>query len=671
MTLVQKSIFRGAVIASSLALLIVGVMLAPSHSAMAMAIYIVASASIVLLECITWRIHFSYPRDTPFGLTGLKMCLKTIALSLLAALLLEAITLYGAPLSSVVNLSDWNLWRIVFFFVVSYSVCLLTLFEMRERPQVILRHFRERFSLKKIILMSVAVIVAITAAATLGLIFSKIFGLSFTSIFLLLSAIFITILFFATQTSHVAIHPERCFILVALLFGSYLAFVLPAETNISWDDQIHYKKSLALSYIIDSEYADSDATLLNPLIDDDYLGRPDVDSLSESKISVYHSNLNDLYASGGYHRAEGFGTAPEDSTIASYATIGYVPSAIGLWVGRALHLPYSLVFDVGRWMNLLAYCLVSFFAIKIIPARKILLCAVALLPTNLFLAANYSYDPWLISFLFLAVALIVRELSTPDVKLTTRSWVAILLVFFVGLGPKAIYFPLIGLLFLFPKEKFISARQRRAFILSAIVLACLVIASFLLPFVSSAGGNFNDMRGGSDVNSSGQLRYIFSDPWGFVLMLQSFLTNNYLTLIGSDGYTISFAYLGQLQFAIPWFAMFSTILLLLIALTDVDSVSEKFARIPYAAWTTFLFLISVCLIVTSLYVSFTPVGLDTVNGCQHRYLLPLIFPLFAFCLNLKMKNEINRKVYNLSAISLSTVPMVLCCWYLVASKIVA
>lgn len=670
--LAQRSIFRGVAIASSFAFLVIGVILALSHSAMALAVYAIVSISTVLLECITWRIHFSHPRDTPFGLTGSAMCVKSIVLSLVISLLLEALTLFGAPLSSVVDISDWSILRIALFFIVAYSMCLLMLYKVREHPRVVLRRYLETFSLKKIIQVFFIVILAIVVAGVFSVLISQSLGLSFLSTLLFFIAVFGTTLFFVTQAKCAQSHPERFFLVAALLLGSYLVFALPSETNISWDDQIHYKKSLALSYVVNSEYADSDMTLLNPLIGGGHIvERPNIGALSESEITAYHRQLNDLYASGGYHRVEGFGTAPEESTIVSYATIGYIPSAIGLWVGRVLHLPYSLIFSMGRWMNLLAYCLVAFYAIKVIPTRKILLCAVALLPTNLFLAASYSYDPWLTSFLFLGVAFVVKGLSSPGTKLTNLSCIALLFVFFVGLAPKAIYFPLIGLLFLFPKDKFISTQQRKIFTLSVIALGCLVVASFLLPFVSSGGGNASDMRGGVGVDSSAQLQYIISDPLGYGSTLLSFFANHYLTLIESDGYTVAFAYLGQVQFAIPWFAMLPTVLLLLIALTDVDSISERFARIPYAVWMALLFIITVCLIATSLYISYTPVGLDTVNGCQHRYLLPLIFPLFAFCFNLKMKNDINRKVYNLAAISLSTVPMVFCCWYLVASTIVA
>jgi uncharacterized membrane protein len=39
----------------------------------------------------------------------------------------------------------------------------------------------------------------------------------------------------------------------------------------------------------------------------------------------------------------------------------------------------------------------------------------------------------------------------------------------------------------------------------------------------------------------------------------------------------------------------------------------------------------IVLVITSMYVSFTPVGLDWVNGCQYRYIFP-VFPLMLYCL---------------------------------------
>ena len=47
-------------------------------------------------------------------------------------------------------------------------------------------------------------------------------------------------------------------------------------------------------------------------------------------------------------------------------------------------------------------------------------------------------------------------------------------------------------------------------------------------------------------------------------------------------------------------------------------------------------LFSLVLVATALYVSFTPVGLATVNGCQTRYVIPVLVPALAVGLNNKI-----------------------------------
>lgn len=677
-SLLKRRLFVVSLVATAVALLFAGIAVADGHSAGAMAMYAVIAGILFAVEYVTWRLFLSQWESPVFGKMDAGVLAKLLLSSFLAALFLEAFTLFGARSTSVLNVHDWNFARVGAFFLIAYICGLAMLVLLQRGPREIVSGLVARCT-AKMLLVFVGVILAIAGCSiALAFFVSHVWGFAFIPIFLFCCALLGCASFFIVFARRSKDRPEWFFLVVALSLGTFLVLTFPAETNISWDDQIHYKRSLALSYVVDSEYADADITLLNPLYYEEGLGRPYVGDdwvsqgivWSESEIDAYHDRLNFVYDSGGHHQLEGFGTAPEKESIVSYSTLGYVPSATGLWLGRLLHLPFDSIVALGRWMSLLSYCLVSFFAIKIIPVKKILLCAVALLPTNLFLAANFSYDPWLVSFLFLAVALVVRELCAPRALLTNRSWICTLLVFFVALGPKAVYFPLIGLLLLYPKTKFSSPKRRRLFIASVIVLGCVVIASFLLPFVASSGGGAGDVRGGSGVNSSEQTRFILANPMEYAGILFSFLANTYLTLFGSNDYTLSFSYLGNLQSVLPWISGLPVVLLLAISLTDADSASAKISRIPYALWVAFLFIVSVCLVATSLYISFTPVAHDSVSGCQPRYLLPLLFPLFAFCFNLRMKNEMNRVTYNLSALSFSALPAIFCCWYLVASKVV-
>ena len=209
-----------------------------------------------------------------------------------------------------------------------------------------------------------------------------------------------------------------------------------------------------------------------------------------------------LFRSGYAEQLDSGATAQSVSSIEGVSTIvsqfsavAYIPSACGLWLGRFLHLSFSMTFVLGRLFNLLSYVAIVFFAIRIIPTKKTLLTVIALLPTNIFIAANYSYDAWLISFFILGTAMVIREFSDERLLTTSRAF-ALFLVFLVGLGPKAVYFPMLAILMLMPSSKFESKAQRRHFYIAGIVVALLAVATFALPLLSTKGGGSGDYRGG-------------------------------------------------------------------------------------------------------------------------------------------------------------------------------
>ena len=53
-----------------------------------------------------------------------------------------------------------------------------------------------------------------------------------------------------------------------------------------------------------------------------------------------------------------------------------------------------------------------------------------------------------------------------------------------------------------------------------------------------------------------------------------------------------------------------------------------------------------CLVATSMYIAFTPVGMGTINGCQPRYMLPLFFPAMMLLGVMGTDNQANRTIYN-------------------------
>ena len=71
-------------------------------------------------------------------------------------------------------------------------------------------------------------------------------------------------------------------------------------------------------------------------------------------------------------------------------------------------------------------------------------------------------------------------------------------------------------------------------------------------------------------------------------------------------------------------------------------------------------LLGVILLVwTALYLSFTPVGLNTINGVQARYFIPFIFPLIICFQSRNIKNKIAEKRYNTMIFALMNLVMLL------------
>ena len=67
---------------------------------------------------------------------------------------------------------------------------------------------------------------------------------------------------------------------------------------------------------------------------------------------------------------------------------------------------FSVLYALGKIGNLLIYILVMFWAIKLAKRKKLFLIFVALMPTPLFLAASYTYDTIVFSFITLACVLL-------------------------------------------------------------------------------------------------------------------------------------------------------------------------------------------------------------------------------------------------------------------------
>ncbi|HEX8974732.1 MAG TPA: DUF2142 domain-containing protein [Patescibacteria group bacterium] len=454
--------------------------------------------------------------------------------------------------------------------------------------------------------------------------------------FLFVLAIVLLASFFFVFRKKIGEKPEFGFLAVALICGSLLSFSEPKK-YVNWDEQIHYKRAEALAAnvvpgmffrpnTVDSSYSLEEQGKINILTDSQY------------KRSKSRSKADNL----------------------TYQNAAYLPSAFALALGNLLHLPFHIMFAFARWINLLFYSAVVFFAIRRLKTGKMLMSVIALFPTAIFLAASYNYDSWLTAFSMIGFAYLFSELQQPEKKLTTKEAVVMVGSFVLGLGPKALYFPLMLPLFLIKKEKFETPRQYKIFMWLTVVAVLLVLGSFLLPFVFHGPGK-GDVRGGSDVDATKQVAFILSDPSAYSKILFNF-ASGYVNPLNAGGFTVFLAYLGGIDGF--WIVMAT---LAAVFLWDRNTYDKK-NSLKMRLLVVGAYIVTVVLICTALYVSFTAVRSTTMAGVQPRYLIPLVFPLL-FVLGIKaIKNPFNKNIFNSIVFIAMSLVLLNGTWVLMISK---
>ena len=191
---------------------------------------------------------------------------------------------------------------------------------------------------------------------------------------------------------------EVIFLVLSLLIGGNIAFFAADTSRVSWDDGYHYLEANSYSYLGDNRlsFAETNATKYPP--DQQY---------EVGKLDELHAQQNADYKAGaGAIDARRIG-------LKNYWS-GF--SGISLYLGRVLGLPFHLIWEFGRFAGLLAYSVIGYYAIRRLKSGKLILASVLMIPQNLFLAANYSYDPGVTIFIALGLAYFIAEWQEPEKK---------------------------------------------------------------------------------------------------------------------------------------------------------------------------------------------------------------------------------------------------------------
>jgi uncharacterized membrane protein len=301
--------------------------------------------------------------------------------------------------------------------------------------------------------------------------------------------------------------------------------------------------------------------------------------------------------------------------VITYSPVPYIIPAFAMAPGKLLNLSPLILIYLGRLANLLVWVFLTYLAIKIIPVHKWVLFMIALIPITLFEAASLSADSLILGLSFIIVAIFFKYAFDDNKKRINIKDIYILFILILLLSlSKQIYFLLLLLIFLIPSEKFGGRKKMfyvAAFLFFTIILISggwnLLVKDLYVPIVPQ-------------VSISGQIAYILGDPLRFPYVL--------LNTFFHRGFSYQLLFVGNFWLDIPlpmWWIGVYVLSMIPVALLDKSKgiITRNQKLISFT-----VFVIIFLLVCAFVYISWTVVGQNIIDGIQGRYFIPILPLLF-------------------------------------------
>lgn len=404
---------------------------------------------------------------------------------------------------------------------------------------------------------------------------------------------------------------EKLFIIsTGVLALGYMLFFAPVKVP---DEQLHYASAYRISNFMLFQWnqANTDEVLMRACDADFY-----------SIHAPYGKMTGESYAS----LVENFQLFANDTSRVSYDTThsgsvpwGYLASALGIAIGRLFHLGAIPVFYLGRMFNVAVYIILIYMAMKRAPMMKGALAAMSAFPMTLHLVASYSYDGVCIGLSALFVAEVIRMIYEENITWKQVVYSAVL----AGMiAPnKLVYTPVLFMALMIPNEKLKKLfRYPMLLKLGIIAVGLLMLLVIQLPTMLGYTGAETATAYVAWADEEG-----YTLSWALAHLQETLRVYLHTFLVKTDYYltTMLGSSLGWFQFDLPLFLYLPFGIMFILACFRKQGEGKT---ISYGSklWITILLISSITLIVTSMFLSWTPISFDVIQGVQGRYFLPLL-----------------------------------------------
>ena len=315
------------------------------------------------------------------------------------------------------------------------------------------------------------------------------------------------------------------------------------------------------------------------------------------------------------------------STYSNVNILYFVPSAIGITLGRILRLPTIPMYLLGRLFNLFTYVMMTYLAIRKLPGMKEVFFFYATIPIGLQQAASYSYDcilaaTALVFFSYCVYFAIGKDSSGPtDVFLLLIT--ALQMVTVKG----GVYAPLCLFLLLIPLERRWKWTKNIPFFFMMGTFICLGflqgnISSLLNRLLPGAGTHVSAFSG-KEVYT---LSYFLNDPMSLIKL--------YFNTFFMEGSRLVYEFFGGKMGSVknvqmPWLypCIFMVIMAICVSRNRRDFSLRRISRFLCVVTP----LMAVLLIGLAMLLAHTPTDTHYITGLQGRYYIPMMM-IMLLCL---------------------------------------
>ncbi len=430
---------------------------------------------------------------------------------------------------------------------------------------------------------------------------------------------------------------------VNIWIGTVLLIVAVSVAILFWGKKLHIN-ILVLVLIFGVLFS-----LITPILDS-----PDEAKHCAKAFIMVNGDFVTSVADGGGHLAAGYQAINDNSmqtiaentlrgipftaqsTLETWGSdqffLGYIPQTVGLWCARLFHADLLGAFYMGRIFNVLFYAICAFFAVKIAPKFKLFLAVVALMPMSLMIAGTYNSDGMIYGLSLLLGAYFIDLFFNRKYRISWKHILLFMLLATVICMKKYNLVLLAFLPFFIPAARYKDRKTKWLGAAAVAVVAVIVTAAlYLLNETLGTDGTASALTGMNERGASvgAQIAWMLQNP----ATAMSVVSKSIMRDVG-DKLAQLFS-LGQLSYEV-----YGVFVYLYIAFLAV--VAFSYTRYEYKPELTrgntavpltsrgLILLVAVLTVVLTylmLYLTWSPVGADNIEGVQGRYFIPIFFLL--------------------------------------------